>query len=186
MKYHKSIKIKCLFCGKERNVYFSDRKRGKGKYCDRKCWDKHKRKLPEFIKCEWCGKEFKDIQSQKNKKFCSRDCYTQWQKGKLAHPNIVGKRGIKPRTYHLRKRPKHGGVKYQEWRLAVWKRDNFTCQKCGKTANELKKDKIKICADHIKPYCNYPKLRYKVSNGITLCVPCHKLTPTYGSKAKHF
>lgn len=104
----------------------------------------------------------------------------------MAYPNIVGKRGVKPRTYHLRKRPKHGGAEYKEWRMKVFKKDKFTCQICGKTSNELKKQGIKICADHIKPYCNYPELRYVVSNGRTVCVPCHKLTETYGSKARHF
>ena len=185
MKYHKSVKIKCLYCGKERQVYYSDIKRGKGKYCNRKCWDKHKRKLPKYIKCDFCGIKFENKTSQRNKRFCSRKCYSNSIKG-VYPKNLKGKRGIKPRTWHLRKRPLHAGIKYQEWRIAVWKRDNFTCQNCGKTANELKKLGIKICADHIKPYCNYPKLRYVVSNGRTLCFPCHELTKTYGSKARNF
>jgi len=183
---HPKIKIKCLYCHKEKEVYFSDIQRGKGKFCNPQCWNKYKRKLPEFITCKWCKKEFKNIQSQRTKVFCSKQCQTEWQKGKPIPPNIQNKRGIKPRTYHLKKRPKHEGAEYNDWRLAVWKRDNFTCQNCGKTANELKKEGIKICADHIKPYCNYPKLRYKISNGRTLCIPCHKLTETYGYRARYF
>jgi len=184
MKHHKKVKIKCLYCGNERFVFYSDIKRGKGKYCNRECWDKHKRKLPEFIICKWCKKKFKNIYSQRTKKFCSKDCYTKWCKGRLAYPNLVGKRGVKPKTYHLKKRPKHGGVKYQEWRMSVWKRDNFTCQDCGKTANELKKINSKIIAHHIKAYSKYPKLRYDIDNGLTLCIECHKKTENYGSKAK--
>src|SRR3990167_4410991 len=167
MEYHKAVKIECLCCGKERKVYYSDIQRGRGKYCNRKCWDKYKRKIPELVKCKECQSNFTDTYSQ-YKKFCSRKCYADWQKGKPTYPNILGKRGIKPRTYHKKKRPKHGGAEYNDWRIAVWKRDKFICQRCGKTANKLKKEKVKICADHIKPFCNYPKLRYEINNGITL------------------
>jgi len=184
MEYHKSVKIQCLNCNKERYVYHAEIQRGKGKYCNRKCWDIHKRKIPELVRCKFCQKEFKDEHSQ-YKVFCSRKCYSTSLKG-IYPVNLKGSRGTKPRTYHLRKRPKHGGTVYDEWRMSVWKRDKFTCQDCKKTSNELKKLKIKICADHIKPYCNYPKLRYETSNGRTLCVPCHKLTLTYGSKARYF
>lgn len=55
---------------------------------------------------------------------------------------------------------------YQEWRNKVLKRDYHTCQHCGETH-------AKIDAHHIKSYKDYPKLRYKVSNGLTLCRACH-------------
>lgn len=57
----------------------------------------------------------------------------------------------------------------KEWRRAVYRRDNYTCQKCG----------IKGCrkhplnAHHIKSFADYPELRFEVSNGITLCGDCH-------------
>jgi hypothetical protein len=59
------------------------------------------------------------------------------------------------------------------WRTAVFQRDDYTCQMCGQRGGRLQ-------ADHIKPYATYPDLRWDVSNGRTLCVPCHKKTPTYG------
>lgn len=57
-------------------------------------------------------------------------------------------------------------LEYREWRAAVFARDNYTCVKCKKTA-------CRIEADHIKALSKYPKLIYKVSNGRTLCKPCH-------------
>ena len=61
---------------------------------------------------------------------------------------------------------------YKQWRKAVFERDNYTCQECGRVGGELH-------ADHIKPFADYPKLRLRVSNGRTLCIPCHKKTSNY-------
>jgi 5-methylcytosine-specific restriction endonuclease McrA len=41
-------------------------------------------------------------------------------------------------------------------------------------------------ADHIKPWCKHPELRYDLNNGRTLCVECYKKTPTYGAKTKTY
>lgn len=64
--------------------------------------------------------------------------------------------------YRLRRSPE-----YREWRDAVYKRDNFTCQECGAHG-------VKLEADHIKSFALFPELRFDVGNGRTLCVPCHK------------
>lgn len=69
--------------------------------------------------------------------------------------------------------------KYTDWQKSVFKRDNWTCQHCGKHGGELH-------ADHIKQWITHPKLRYELSNGRTLCPPCHRKTPTYGKKIKHY
>lgn len=66
---------------------------------------------------------------------------------------------------------------YKQLRLQVFKRDNFTCQLCLKRGGKLE-------LDHIKEWCNYPELRYELTNCRTLCNPCHKQTPNYGPKAK--
>lgn len=55
----------------------------------------------------------------------------------------------------------------KNWRIAVFQRDHFTCQVCGKTGGKLN-------AHHIRPWAKYPELRYKLCNGITLCEECHK------------
>jgi IS30 family transposase len=66
---------------------------------------------------------------------------------------------------------------YKQWRKAVFERDDYTCQICGKKGG-------KLVAHHIKEQSNYPELRIVLDNGQTLCKGCHKLTDNYGSKAK--
>lgn len=70
-----------------------------------------------------------------------------------------------------------GSLEYRLWRESVFKRDKYTCIWC-------KKHGIYLHADHIKPFCNYPELRFAIDNGRTLCVNCHKTTDTFGIKAK--
>ena len=49
------------------------------------------------------------------------------------------------------------------------KRDNYTCQKCEKTI-----DQIELHAHHIEGAVQQPMLANDVDNTITLCKPCHK------------
>ena len=44
----------------------------------------------------------------------------------------------------------------------------------------------RLQADHIKPYSAHPELRHDLANGRTLCVPCHRKTPTYGYGAYRY
>ena len=58
---------------------------------------------------------------------------------------------------------------YKDWRTSVYERDDYTCQCCGSRGGELN-------AHHINQFADYPKLRYDINNGITLCVNCHDST----------
>lgn len=60
-------------------------------------------------------------------------------------------------------------IEYQDWRDAVFLRDNYTCQKCGDSKGG------NLRAHHIKPFATHPKLRFDISNGLTLCHICHEL-----------
>jgi 5-methylcytosine-specific restriction endonuclease McrA len=80
------------------------------------------------------------------------------------HREKIGKanwNGLTPEHHRIRKR-----TEYSEWRMRVFKRAKFRCQKCGA--------KGYLEADHIKEFAKYPRLRLKVSNGRALCRPCHK------------
>ena len=55
---------------------------------------------------------------------------------------------------------------YREWRLGVYRKDNYVCQICNETGKKLH-------AHHIKSYAEYPNLRTDINNGMTLCAECH-------------
>lgn len=62
--------------------------------------------------------------------------------------------------------------RYIKWRILVYRRDDFTCQLCKQVGKNLE-------AHHIKSWSKYPKLRYNINNGITLCKKCHKLVTKF-------
>ena len=76
--------------------------------------------------------------------------------------------GITPINEKIRKTKE-----YKKWRASVFTRDDFRCQACAVRGGDLH-------AHHDLPFATYPELRFEVLNGVTLCVPCHRLTPTYG------
>lgn len=89
------------------------------------------------------------------------------------HWNYKG--GVTPELRQLR-----ATMEYRIWRTAVFKRDEYTCVNCGvKNAQGVGRT-IKLQADHIKPFAQFPELRFDVGNGQTLCEPCHRKTDTYG------
>lgn len=72
-------------------------------------------------------------------------------------------------------------LEYELWRKKVYTKNYWTCQICNKKKN------TKICAHHLQSYDKNKNLRLDVSNGITLCVNCHKQFHTiyrYGGNTK--
>lgn len=125
-----------------------------------------------FVSCKICRKPIKVFRSSVSKiSTCSRECLSEYrslyQKGNKSHRWLGGKtsRDIIAR----------GSKEYSVWRKAVFVRDQFTCQICGSLGGRL-------CADHIKPWCLYPSLRFDIDNGRTLCYPCHSKLETTGSR----
>ena len=91
-------------------------------------------------------------------------------KGSKCH---LWKGGITPINQKIR-----NSTEYKLWRTAVFKRDNYRCVWGGEEHGS------KLNADHIKPFSQYPELRFAIDNGRTLCVECHRKTNTFGNKKK--
>jgi len=60
------------------------------------------------------------------------------------------------------------------WRIEVFNRDNFTCQLCE--ARSKAGNPVVLNSHHIIRFIDNEELRFKLSNGITLCEKCHNLT----------
>lgn len=58
---------------------------------------------------------------------------------------------------------------YKHWREEVFKRDDYTCQVCGKRG-------CKLQAHHLENFADNPKLRFNISNGTTMCFECHDIS----------
>lgn len=164
------------------------------KYCSKQCWSN--RKPPRVIRCLTCNKEIKTYRTYQ--KCCSSLCRNKsmvgrklsegtkalmsfMHKGKM--PKNVFKSGslhpfwIPNKTdYQLR-----NSADYDNWRLEILQRDNYTCQICRYRGKKGLRKRLHV--DHILPWATYPTLRLDISNGRTICEDCHHKTDTWGQKA---
>lgn len=62
-------------------------------------------------------------------------------------------------------------MEYKAWRAGVMHRDGWTCQDCGAGGGR----KRPFVAHHIERWVDAPDLRFDLDNGVTLCVPCHRV-----------
>lgn len=70
--------------------------------------------------------------------------------------------------------PYYKTAKHRRWRAAVLRRDKFLCQECAKYGRRVMANH----AHHIIPRKMRPDLSLALSNGISLCGPCHnKIEP---------
>jgi len=161
---NKLIVVKCEVCNK--NFFRFPSQFKKHLFCSKQCADNFRKDKPSWNK----GKSA--LWAKNNKYNIGR---TPWNKGKK-FPEFSGKNHFawKGGVYNKNRKIDMGRTKYRHWRIAVFERDKYTCIWCGTTKE--------LTADHIKPYAFYPKLKYKLINGRTLCVDCHKKTETYGRK----
>ena len=159
----------------------------KAKFCNYHCHGKWLASItnppkPKIkVKCRQCRKtlwkfpcEVKDRKEggkypcgfrKYNYYFCSHNCSAKFYRS--GEKNPLWKNGKSKN----KKRYEWNLAKYQQWRWKVYNRDKKTCQLCGE-----KWRKVKIKAHHIKSYLLYPRLRFKIDNGITLCEKCHEFT----------
>jgi len=199
------MKIKCKICGKEFAADLFRVRKGQGVFCSRKCYGEWRsknisgknnsnwrgglknRKIKTVDRvCETCGKKIKvrqDIIKRGWGRFCSQNCHSEYQSiNRMGENCPTWKGGISKIQSRLR-----ASRKYLFWRKEVFKRDNYTCQKCGQVGGRLEahhKRRFSKMLDYIKKRLPliplyeaamiYPPL-WNVTNGITLCKKCHKL-----------
>ena len=67
----------------------------------------------------------------------------------------------------------------KQWKIAVFKRDDYRCFDCGERGGKLE-------ADHILQFSKYPRLRFELLNGQTLCKSCHKSKTRFDKTGVYF
>lgn len=110
----------------------------------------------EWKKCTLCNKESYWIKIDlckdcKIKNMPSKENHYKWKKDRST----------------LSKKQERNDMAYREWRRLVWERDEFKCQIPDESCDK------KFEAHHIVRWVEDEKLRYEVSNGITLCKKHH-------------
>ncbi len=76
---------------------------------------------------------------------------------------------IKDRNQVIEKHRLRGTSEWKEWRIGVFERDEYTCQECGEGGSNLE-------PHHIVPLRISMDTLFDLTNGITLCRPCHQKT----------
>ena len=86
------------------------------------------------------------------KRLVHLDHSCDWYKMELTEEDRINRRNI---------------PEYRKWAKDVKKKDDYTCQKCKQRGKGI------IHSHHKNGWNNFPKQRYLITNGITLCNKCH-------------
>lgn len=155
----KKVFINCAGCEKEivRKQYRLIK--NEKQYCSIACWHP-----PLIINCDYCKEEFKRTPAKKNEtNFCSRDCMGNWQSENKTGENSNSWLGGWEKYY---------GGNWKKQKTLAKKRDDYTCQVCGKAEGETTHH-----VHHIKAFRHFGKENYleanELKNLMTVCPPCH-------------
>jgi len=143
------------------------------KYCDQVCASRQLQ-TNTARECSECNSVYYCSKSQvkyRNRITCSIVC-----RGKRQERIAEERRISNPPTIGVLNRRIRYSKRMDNWRKAIFERDNYTCQFCKVRGGYLE-------ADHIKPFAYFEELRFELINGRTLCKQCHKQTDTYGRRA---
>ena len=66
-----------------------------------------------------------------------------------------------------------GSKEYLDWRVSVFKRDDYRCQCCGDKSHAG--HPVTLHAHHLENFAHNENLRFDIDNGITLCKNCHDI-----------
>ena len=174
------------------------------KFCNSKCSRKYLLARPGNGFCLQCKGQLRLV---KQSKYCSNVCKRESVKGLKRSPETIKK--MRLASLQQKNRPRgekasgwKGGTtkltqqifnspELKAWRKGVYEREDFTCQACGVQGGKLNCDHVvPLCEilhmENIKQFSDIREtsLLWDTYNGRTLCIPCHKKTPTYGVNAK--
>lgn len=123
------------------------------------------------ITCNYCGKDFIVEKTEKNRKYCSRECFLKARKEEMQgsnNPSWIDGRSYNKRCYR--------GNNWEIQRKKCYERDNYKCQICGVKCVGRRdiggNSKRLIQAHHIEKYESGGNNR--LENLVTLCASCHK------------
>ena len=153
------------------------------------------------IVCKICGENFQvDPYREKTANFCSVICSNEFRKSpefRLKTSELQKKifeeklGGFRSRLTTLAMLIRNS-IHYKLWRENIFKRDNFTCKECGQKGGALIGDHIKqfgliLIENDVKTFDEalFCVELWDLSNGQTLCLDCHKNTPTYGRRVDY-
>jgi len=119
----------------------------------KKSYTRIKHKEGKSIKCIECGNLF--ITNREVQKFCSKKCSDNYRKRLIEKSKEDG-------TYF------YENSHFLRLRFEIFKRDNFTCQYCGRN---VKDDKVKLHLEHIVPKSNGGES--EIDNYTTSCFECN-------------
>lgn len=163
----------CVRCGNRFEFYPSNKR---GVYCSTCVED-----ADEFLgdhyadvhdiewverECDYCGKKLTVLASERKYgagRFCSRECLYHWmsenRRGENHHQWLSGER-------------EYAGIWWKA-RRKVLQRDNYQCQYCGKTAEQIGRNPD---VHHIRPLRTFqePQNAHTLDNLISLCRRCHR------------
>ena len=174
---------RCMECGtekrskKQRLTYSHVKQHFKNNGCELLEKEYKNAQIPLKYKCK-CGNLNKiSFASFYMGRRC-RECGIKKNSGKNCHlwnPNLTDEE----------RNAKRKSIEYYKWINIIYKKDDYTCQKCKKRKEKNNKN-LKLNAHHFINYSENKELRFDKNNGITLCNKCHtKFHKTYGYKSNN-
>lgn len=198
-KHLGTTEYQCASCSKAFSVVtcFDTRKSKLGvRFCSKPCWYSYKSRN----KITWNTGLTKETDSRLvyERPTSFKKGLTVWNKGK----EFLAVRGNKNNFWKGGVTPLNTAIRFlkesKDWKKSILARDNYTCVECKSHGIKFHVDHIKRFADILKEFlfeynqfspiedketlvrlARTYKPFFDLSNGRTLCVDCHKKTPSY-------